>query len=110
MIQIANLIFIMVGIVVLIQGVVMIKTKNISKMNQNQMQYVKSENLNAFATASGIAVVILGTGAVLSGTINYFTQTLIGYVLLLVGFIIYSIILLKTQKKYNVNPNEKKEK
>lgn len=101
---IANVVFIVAGCLVIGQAIIMIGKKDISKMNMSQCRYVKNEDRDKFAVASGVAVLVLGISAILSAVINLILATKLGYIALAIGFIAYVVMLLKVQSKYNKEP------
>lgn len=108
--NLSTIILITVGLISLPIGINLIMKQDTSKMNYNQYQYVKQENLKKFARNSGISLLILSLSILITGILNYFFTSNYCFIVLLIGVVLYCILLILNQKKYNKEPENLKEK
>lgn len=104
--NITTILCILMGVFLIYTGVRMFVTKDVRKVNPSQTQYIKKEDLDKFAKKSSIALIIFGSSFVLTGILYFIFNNYLICLILLVGFIIYSTILVTLQMKYNKEPNQ----
>lgn len=92
------------GLVIIYSGLKLIIKQDLSKVNYHQYQYVEKDDMKQFTKQSGIALIILATSFIVAGVLHFFI-TGYNFIAIAIGVIIYTVLLLKTQKKYNKEPD-----
>ncbi len=82
---------------------------DLSKMNPNQYMFVKKENIKSFTKQTGSALLVLSLSFLITGILHFFIESYFNFTFIVIGAIIYVIILLNAQKKYNIDPNNSDE-
>ena len=89
-----------VGLLCIILGLMLWKKQKISLIHSYHYKNVKKEDVPAYTRLMGIGLILIGVGICITGVLNLLYSSL-GWVPLLVGFVMGFIIMNKSQKKYN---------
>lgn len=94
------LIEILTGAICVVFGLLIWKKQKVSLLHDYHYRNVKTEDIPAYAQQMGIGLIIMGTGIIITGLLDFVSSSF-WWVSLIAGFSIGSIVLYRTQKKYN---------
>lgn len=77
------------------------KNQNLSLLHCSHYRNVKEEDISAYATEIGIAIIIIGIGIMLAEIIDYATSLIYGWHIFMFNFITSIILIAHAQRKYN---------
>ncbi len=77
------------------------KREKISLIHDYHYRKVKDTDIKAYTTQMGKAHLFIGTGIILTGIIDFFTNTLYGWWIFGIAFCIGLVIIIHAQIKYN---------
>lgn len=90
-----------IGIICIVIGLLLWKKSKINLIHSYHYTKVKKEDVKAYTTRIGIAMLLIGSGCLITGAVNYFTDSAYGYIVFALCFIAAMILFARTQKKYN---------
>lgn len=99
--MIVALILIVIGIVLIILGVRICVKKEVTLLHEYHRDKVSEDDMKSFCVLSGIGVVTIGLGIVVSGFIAWITDSLYSFIPLASGFVIGLFLLIAAGMKYN---------
>ncbi len=98
---VACLIIGIVGIVVIVMGYLLWRKERISLLHDYHYDKVSEANKKIFCTISGIGLVVLGCGFLLTAVVLGITTSVWSYLVMTVGFVIGISLLIYAGRKYN---------
>lgn len=99
--MIGSIILGLVGIVLIALGYLVWKKEKISLFHDYHYDKVSVEDKKAFCTISGIGVVLIGIGFLITAIIIGITNSMWSFVFFVVGFVIGLIMLIYAGIRYN---------
>lgn len=93
--------FIPLGSLFIVFGWRIWKKEQIGLIHDYHHQRVSEENQLDYSEKIGKSVLLMGVGMILTGIIDYLTNTFYGWVIFISCFIVALIIIMRSQKKYN---------
>ena len=90
-----------VGLFSLVLGLLLWKKQKINLLHDYHRNGVTFENTKAFCTLSGIGVVIIGAGCLVSALLLAITDALWSFIPFILGFIVGLSLLVLAGRKYN---------
>jgi len=90
-----------VGIIFIWIGILIWKKEKISLIHSYHYKKVKEENKKAYTEQMGKGISILGFGMILTGILNYTLNTILGWIVLVISFVLGFAFIIKAQKKFN---------
>ncbi len=94
------LIEILTGAICVVFGLLIWKKRKVSLLHDYHYRNVKTEDIPAYAQQMGIGLIITGAGIIITGLLD-FVGSSFWWISLIAGFSLGSIVLYRTQKKYN---------
>ena len=98
---VACLIIGIVGIVVIVMGYLIWKKERISLLHDYHYDKVSEANKKIFCTISGIGLVVVGCGFLLTAVVLGITSSVWSYLVMAVGFVTGISLLIYAGRKYN---------
>ena len=98
---VACLIIGVVGIVVIVMGYLIWKKERISLLHDYHYDKVSEANKKIFCTISGIGLVVVGCGFLLTAVVLGITSSVWSYLVMAVGFVTGISLLIYAGSKYN---------
>jgi uncharacterized membrane protein len=98
---IASIIFGVVGITLIILGYLIWKKEKISLLHDYHYNKVSEENKKIFCTLSGMGVLIIGVGLILSAVFAVMTDSPQSMIPFAVGFVVGIVVLIYVGIRYN---------
>lgn len=92
-----------VGLLAVILGCLIWKKEMISLLHDYHYENVSEEDKRAFCTLSGIGVITVGIGLLISGVLLAFTDSALSFIAFAIGFAIGLALLIYSGAKYNKN-------
>ena len=98
---IGMLIAVVVGIIITVIGWLIWKKEKISLMHAYRYANVSEENKTAFCKLSGIGLVVVGVGVILTAVVFVITESLYSFLCFAVSIVIGMALVLTAGRKYN---------
>ena len=95
------IITIITGIVLFILGWQIWKNEKITLIHSYHYKNVRDENKKAYTTEIGMAAIIIAIGIILTGIVDYTTQSVYGWFVFIFSFAVGISLVIHTQIKYN---------
>ncbi|PKM56419.1 MAG: DUF3784 domain-containing protein [Firmicutes bacterium HGW-Firmicutes-3] len=92
---------ILLGVLFIYIGWRIWKKEHITLIHSYHYSKVKDRDIKPYTSAVGKAVIIMGTGMILTALIDYVTETSYGWIVFGIFFLWGFIVILIAQKKYN---------
>ena len=92
---------VLLGVLFLYLGWRIWKRKEITLIHSYHYKKVSEEDKKAYTEEMGKAMIYFGVGMILTGTINFMTNTTYSWLFFILFFILGIIKMLKAQKRYN---------
>lgn len=92
---------IIAGVILLILGWQIWKNEKITLIHSYHYKNVRDENKKAYTTEIGMAAIIIAIGIILTGIVDYTTQSVYGWYVFLFSFAVGVILIIHAQIKYN---------
>lgn len=92
---------IIAGVILLVLGWQIWKNEKITFLHRYHYKNVRDENKKAYTTEIGMAAIIIAIGIILTGIIDYTTQSVYGWYVFLFSFAVGVILIIHAQIKYN---------
>lgn len=92
---------IIAGVILLVLGWQIWKNEKITLIHSYHYKNVRDENKKAYTTEIGMAAIIIAIGIILTGIVDYTTQSVYGWYVFLFSFAVGVILIIHTQIKYN---------
>lgn len=89
------------GVIFIWMGFLIWKKEKITLIHSYHYTKVKEEDKKAYTQQMGKGVIIIGIGMILTGGIDYVTETAYGWIFFILCFIIGFVFIIRAQKKYN---------
>ena len=89
-----------VGAICIVLGILLWKKQRITILHDYHYKHVKKDDIPAYTRQMGIGLIITGAGIIITGLFNLVYSAL-WWIPLLTGFVIGSVAIYRTQKKYN---------
>ena len=89
-----------VGAICFVLGILLWKKQRITILHDYHYKHVKKDDIPAYTRQMGIGLIITGAGIIITGLFNLVYSAL-WWIPLLTGFVIGSVAIYRTQKKYN---------
>lgn len=89
------------GLVLIVLGFLVWKKQKISLFHSYHVAKVSEKDKSAFCKVSGIGLLIIGTGTLISGILVGVTYEMPGLVCFAAGFIIGFVMLIYSEIRYN---------
>ena len=90
-----------IGIVFIILGNLLWKKERISLLHDYHYDKVSKADKKAFCTISGIGIILIGTGLLITGVIIWITNSAWSFIAFAIGFILGLALLIYAGVKYN---------
>ena len=90
-----------VGIIITVIGWLIWKKEKISLMHAYHYENVSEENKTDFCKLSGIGLVVVGVGVIITAVVFVITESLYSFLCLAVSIVIGMALVLKAGRKYN---------
>lgn len=92
---------IIAGVILLVLGWQIWKNEKITLIHSYHYKNVRDENKKAYTTEIGMAAIIIAIGIILTGIVDYTTQSVYGWYVFLFSFAVGVILIIHAQIKYN---------
>lgn len=92
---------IIAGVILLVLGWQIWKNEKITLIHSYHYKNVRDENKKAYTTEIGMAAIIIAIGIILTGIVDYTTQSVYGWYVFLFSFSVGVILIIHAQIKYN---------
>lgn len=92
---------IIAGVILLVLGWQIWKNEKITLIHSYHYKNVRDENKKAHTTEIGMAAIIIAIGIILTGIVDYTTQSVYGWYVFLFSFAVGVILMIHAQIKYN---------
>lgn len=92
---------IIAGVILLVLGWQIWKNDKITLIHRYHYKNVRDENKKAYTTEIGMAAIIIAIGIILTGIVDYTTQSVYGWYVFLFSFAVGVILIIHAQIKYN---------
>lgn len=92
---------IIAGVILLVLGWQIWKNEKITLIHSYHYKNVRGENKKAYTTEIGMAAIIIAIGIILTGIVDYTTQSVYGWYVFLFSFAVGVILIIHAQIKYN---------
>ena len=92
---------IIAGVILLVLGWQIWKNEKITLIHSYHYKNVRDENKKAYTTEIGMAAIIIAIGIILTGIVDYTTQSVYGWYVFLFSFAVGVILTIHAQIKYN---------
>lgn len=92
---------IIAGVILLVLGWQIWKNEKITLIHSYRYKNVRDENKKAYTTEIGMAAIIIAIGIILTGIVDYTTQSVYGWYVFLFSFAAGVILIIHAQIKYN---------
>ena len=89
-----------VGAICIVLGILLWKKQRITILHDYHYKHVKKDDIPAYTRQMGIGLIIIGAGIIITGLLNL-AYSALWWIPLLTGFVIGSVAIYRTQKKYN---------
>ena len=89
------------GVILLVLGWQIWKNEKITLIHSYHYKNVRDENKKAYTTEIGMAAIIIAIGIILTGIVDYTTQSVYGWYVFLFSFAVGVILIIHAQIKYN---------
>lgn len=99
--MIAGIIMGVIGVGFVILGVILWKLEKISLLHDYHYLNVSSDDKSAFCRLSGLGIISVGAGILLSGIIIAITDSVLSFIAFILGFSLGVFLLAYAGKKYN---------
>lgn len=90
-----------VGILFVVLGWLLWKKEMITLMHDYHVNKVSEENKAAYCKLSGIGLLVIGLGAVVTAILLCFSESPKGFIVFAIGFVIGLAMMLTAGRKYN---------
>ena len=95
----------LVGIICVILGCLIWKKEKISLLHDYHYDKVSETDKKAFCTLSGLGIISVGTGLLITALILGITDSLLSFIAFAIGFVIGLALLIYAGNKYNSKHN-----
>lgn len=99
--MLASIILGLIGLIFVILGLLVWKKEKISLFHDYHYNHVSEENKKAFCTISGIGVLLIGVGLIISAVIVAITNSMWSFIPFAIGFVWGLVFLIYAGCKYN---------
>ena len=89
-----------VGAICIVLGILLWKKQRITILHDYHYKHVKKDDIPAYTRQMGIGLIIIDAGIIITGLLDLVYSDL-WWIPLLTGFVIGSVAIYRTQKKYN---------
>lgn len=93
---------ILVGVLFLYLGYLIWKKEKITLLHDYHCKYVSEEDKSAFCALSGIGVILIGIGSLISGLLIAITESAWSFMAFVIGFLIGISLLIHAGRRFNV--------
>lgn len=90
-----------IGAALILCGLLIWKKNRIDLIHSYHYKRVTEDNKKAYSTAMGKGVLLMGIGVLLTGIINYVTESASGWICFVFSFIFGLTLVLRAQSKFN---------
>ena len=90
-----------VGVIILISGILLWKKEKITLLHDYHVSRVSSENRKAFCRLSGIGLIVMGAGLLITAVLLGFTDSAYSFLVFAAGFAAGLACLIRAGAKYN---------
>ena len=99
--MLGSIIFGLVAIILIILGYLIWKKEKISLLHDYHYDKVSEEDKKAFCTVSGIGVLVIGVGILITAILTAITYSMWSYIAFVIGFVAGLVMLIYAGIRYN---------
>ena len=99
--MIGTIIVSLIGIICIILGYLMWKKEKISLLHSYHYDKVSDKDKKSFCTISGIGILFIGMGLLVTGIIIGITDSALSFIAFAVGFVVGLVMLIYAGARYN---------
>ena len=99
--MLGSIIFGLVAIILIILGYLIWKKEKISLLHDYHYDKVSEEDKKAFCAVSGIGVLVIGVGILITAILTAITYSMWSYIAFVIGFVAGLVMLIYAGIRYN---------
>lgn len=103
---IGSIVICVIGIVFVVIGCLIWKKEKASLLHDYHYDKVSKESKKAFCTISGLGVLSIGIGLLITAVILGMTNSALSFIAFAIGFVLGLALLICAENKYNSNLNK----